>query len=178
MKKGIKFVCIIGAILVAIVAVGMIVSYALGIEGHASDGELKTPLEWAKEEIASDEKYEGQHVMFAVIPVEDSTLKDNEALYFIIAITEESELVMDWYGVHLKWEEYKPTFKDGLRRIYSTNSIIERFSRDQVKVDATLFKTEIIGDDGVILDYDDGKIIGDNGEVVIGGNSQTFGEGE
>lgn len=160
MKKGIKFACVIAAILVLIVAVGMIVSYALGIEANASE-DLKTPLEWAKEEIASDERYEGQHVMWAVIPVEDSTLKDNEALYFIIAITEESELVMDWYGVHLKWEG------DG-----------DKVSRDQVKVDADLFKTEIIGDDGVILDYDNGKIIGDNGEVVIGGNSQTFGEGE
>ena len=156
MKKGIKFVCIIGAILMVIVAVGMIVSYALGIEAHASDGELKTLLEWAKEEIASDERYEGQHVMFSVIPIEDSTLGENEALYFIIAITEESDLVMDWYGVHLEWEG------DG-----------DKVSRDQVKVDADLFKTEIIGDDGVILDYDAGKIIGDDGEVVIGGNSQT-----
>lgn len=161
MKKGIKFVCIIGAILVVIVAVGMIVSYALGIETYASDGELKTPLEWAKEEIASDEKYEGQHVMFSVIPIEDSTLGENEALYFIIAITEESDLMMDWYGVHLEWEG------DG-----------NKVSRDQVKVDADLFKAEIIGDDGVILDYDAGKIIGDDGEVVIGGDSQTFGEGE
>ena len=96
-----------------------------------------------------------------LIPFEDSTLKDNEALYFIIAITEESDLVMDWYGVHLEWEG------DG-----------DKVSRDQVKVDADLFKTEIIGDDGVILDYDAGKIIGDDGEVVIGGNSQTFGKGE
>ena len=119
---------------------------------QTSSDNLKTPLEWAKIEIASDERYEGQHVMFSVIPIEDSTLGENEALYFIIAITEESDLVMDWYGVHLEWEG------NG-----------DKVSRDQVKVDADLFKTEIIGDDGVILDYDDGKIIGDNGEVVIGG---------
>lgn len=158
MKKVLKLTGIIGGILIVLVAVGLLVSGLLGIEAHASEEEKKTPLEWAKEEIASDERYEGQHVMWAVIPVEDSTLKDNEALYFIIAITEESDLVMDWYGVHLKWKVDA-----------------EKVSRDQVYIDADFIKTEIIGDDGVIIDYDAGKIIGDNGEVVIGGNSQTPG---
>lgn len=148
-----------------IIAIALVTVIALltmaGCVSARAESDLKTPLEWAKEEIASDEKYEGQHVMFSVIPIEDSTLGENEALYFIIAITEESDLVMDWYGVHLEWEG------DG-----------NKVSRDQVKVDADLFKTEIIEDDGVILDYDNGKIIGDDGEVVIGGNSQTFGEGE
>lgn len=93
-----------------------------------AEGDVKTPLEWAKEEIASEDKrYEGQHVMWAVIPVEDSTLTDNEALYFIIAITEESDLVMDWYGVHLKWKVDA-----------------EKVSRDQVYIDADLIKTEVI----------------------------------
>ena len=161
MKKGIKFACIIAAILVVIVAVGMIVSYALGIEAHASDGELKTPLEWAKEEIASDERYDGKEIMWAVMPIEWHELDYNEAMYIIIAMTEDYDLVLDYYGVHLNWKVDA-----------------EKVSRDQVKVDADLFKTEIIGDDGVILDYDAGKIIGDDGEVVIGGNSQTFGEGE
>jgi hypothetical protein len=65
--------------------------------------------------------------MWAVIPVEDSTLKDNEALYFIIAITEEDDLVMDYYGVHLKWKVDA-----------------EKVSRDQVYIDADLAKTEVI----------------------------------
>ena len=148
--------------MIAIALVTMIALLTMvGCVSSRAESDLKTPLEWAKEEIASDERYEGQHLMWAVIPIEDSTLGKNEALYFIIAITEDSDLVMDWYGVHLEWEVDA-----------------EKVSRDQVKVDAELFKTEIIGDDGVILDYDAGKIIGDNGEVVIGGNSQTLGEGE
>ena len=159
MKKGIKFACIIGAILVVIVAVGMIVSYALGIEAHASDGELKTPLEWAKIEIASDARYDGKEIMWAVMPIEWHEIDYNEAMYIIIAMTEDYDLVLDYYGVQLNWKVDA-----------------EKVSRDQVKVDADLFKTEIIGDDGVIIDYDAGKIIGDDGEVVIGGNSQTFGE--
>ena len=127
MKKVCNLICIIGGILIVVIALGMIVSGIVGITAYASDGELKTPLEWAKEEIASDERYEGQHFMWAVIPVEDSTLKDNEALYFIIAITEEDDLVMDYYGVHLKWKVDA-----------------EKVSRDQVYIDADLAKTEVI----------------------------------
>lgn len=143
MKKVCNLICIIGGILIVVIALGMIVSGIVGITAYASD-DSKTPLEWAKIEIASDERYEGQHVMFSVIPVEDSTLKDNEALYFIIAITEESDLVMDWYGVHLKWEEYEPTFIEtaiiGLGGKVNTN----KFSRDQVYIDADLAKTEVV----------------------------------
>lgn len=139
-------------IVIALVTVFAILTM-VGCVSVRAESDLKTPLEWAKEEIASeDERYEGQHVSWAVIPVEDSTLKDNEALYFIIAIPEGSDFVMDWYGVHL---------------ILKVDA--EKVSRDQVYIDADLFKTEIIGDDGVILDYDAGKIIGDNGEVVIEG---------
>lgn len=127
MKKVLKLTGIIGGILIVLVAVGLLVSGLLGIEAHASDGELKTPLEWAKEDIASDERYDGQHVMWAVIPVEDSTLKVNEALYFIIAITEEDDLVMDWYGVHIKCKVDA-----------------EKVGRDQVYIDADLAKTEVI----------------------------------
>jgi hypothetical protein len=130
-------------IVVALVMVIAILTM-VGCVSVRAESDLKTPLEWAKEEIASDERYEGKHVMFSVIPVEDSTLGKNEALYFIIAITEDSDLVMDWYGVHLEWEEYKLTFKDRLSKIYSTKPIIERFSRDQVYIDADLAKTEVI----------------------------------
>lgn len=132
-------------IVVALVTVIAILTM-VGCVSVRAESDLKTPLEWAKEEIASDERYEGQHVMWSVIPIEDSTLGKNEALYFIIAITEESDLVMDWYGVHLECEG------DG-----------NKVSRNQVYIDADLFRTEIIGDDG---------------EVVIGGNSRTFEEGE
>lgn len=152
MKKALKLTGIIGGILAVVIAVVFIAIGVFGIEAHASEDELKTPLEWAKEEIASDERYEGQHVMFSVIPIEDSSLGEREALYFIIAIPEGSDFVMDWYGVHL---------------ILKVDA--EKVSRDQVYIDADLFKTEIIGDDGVILDYDAGKIIGDDGEVVIEG---------
>lgn len=144
MKKVLKLTGIIGGILIVLVAVGLLVSGLLGIEAHASEEEKKSPLEWAKEEIASDERYEGQHVMWAVIPVEDSTLKDNEALYFIIAITEESDLVMDWYGVHLKWKEYEPTFIERVRMMLGGKVDTDRFSRDQVYIDADLAKTEVI----------------------------------
>lgn len=114
-------------IVVALVTVFALLTMVGCVSAHA-EAELKTPLEWAKEEIASDERYEGQHVRWAVIPIEDSTLGENEALYFVIAITEESDLVMDWYGVHLEWE---------------VNA--EKVSRDQVYIDADLAKTEIIG---------------------------------
>jgi hypothetical protein len=124
-------------IAIALVMVIALLTMVGCVSVHA-EADLKTPLEWAKEEIASDERYEGQHIMFSVIPIEDSTLTDNEALYFIIAITEESDLVMDWYGVHLEWEVDA-----------------EKVIRDELYIDADLFKTEIIGDDGVILDYEE-----------------------
>jgi hypothetical protein len=114
-----------------LIAIALVMVIAIltmvGCVSVRAESDLKTPLEWAKEEIASDERYEGKHVMWAVIPVEDSTLTDNEALYFIIAITEDSDLVMDWYGVHLEWEG------DG-----------DKVSRDQVYIDADLAKTEVI----------------------------------
>lgn len=113
-------------IVVALVMLVTILTVA-GCVSVSAEGDLRTPIEWAKEEIASDERYEGQHVMWAVIPVEDSTLGENEALYFIIAITEESDLVMDWWGVHLEWEG------DG-----------DKVSRDQVYIDADFVKTEVI----------------------------------
>lgn len=143
MKKVCNLICIIGGILIVVIALGMIVSGIVGITAYASD-DSKTPLEWAKIEIASGERYEGQHVMWAVIPVEDSTLKDNEALYFIMAITEESDLVMDYYGVHLKWEEYKPTFKESVRMFFGGKVNKNKFSREQVYIDADLAKTEVI----------------------------------
>jgi hypothetical protein len=130
-------------IVIALVTVFAILTM-VGCVSVRAESDLKTPLEWAKIEIASDERYEGKHVMWAVIPVEDSTLTDNEALYFIIAITEESDLVMDWYGVHLEWEEYELTFAEtaivGLGGKVNTN----KFSRDQVYIDADLAKTEVI----------------------------------
>lgn len=113
-------------IVVALVTVIALLTM-LGCVSVRAESDLKTPLEWAKIEIASDERYEGKHVMFSVIPVEDSTLGKNEALYFIIAITEESDLVMDWYGVHLEWEVDA-----------------EKVSREQVYIDADLAKTEVI----------------------------------
>jgi hypothetical protein len=113
--------------LIAIALMAITILTMVGCVSVRAESDLKTPLEWAKEEIASDERYEGKHVMFSVIPVEDSTLGENEALYFIIAITEESDLVMDWYGVHLEWEG------DG-----------DKVSRDQVYIDADLAKTEVI----------------------------------
>lgn len=115
-----------------IIAIALVMVIALltmvGCVSVRAEADLKTPLEWAKIEIASDERYEGQHIMWAVIPIEDSTLGENESLCFIIAITEESDLVMDWYGVHLEWEG------NG-----------DKVSRDQVYIDADLAKTEIIG---------------------------------
>lgn len=115
--------------IIAIALVMVIVLLTMvGCVSVRAEADLKTPLEWAKEEIASDERYEGQHIMWAVIPIEDSTLGENEALYFIIAITEESDLVMDWYGVHLEWDVDA-----------------EKVSREQVYIDADLAKTEIIG---------------------------------
>lgn len=144
MKKALKLTGLIGYILAVVIAVVFIWIGVFEIEAHASEDELKTPLEWAKEEIASDERYEGQHIMWAVIPIEDSTLTDNEALYFIIAITEESDLVMDWYGVHLEWEEYEHTVNDNVMFMLN-GKVTERFSRDQVYIDADLAKTEIIG---------------------------------
>ncbi len=130
-------------IVVALVTVIAILTM-VGCVSVRAESDLKTPLEWAKEEIASDEKYEGQHVMFAVIPVEDSSLGENESLCFIIAITEESDLVMDWYGVHLEWEEYEPTFIEEVRMMQGGKVTTERFSRDQVYIDADLVKTEVI----------------------------------
>lgn len=125
---------------------------------QTSSDNSKTPLEWAKIEIASDARYDGKEIVWAVMPIEWHEIDYNEAMYIIIAMTEDYDLVLDYYGVQLNW---------------TVDS--EKVSVDQVKVDAELFKTEIIGDDGVILDYDNGKIIGDDGEVVIGENSQTSG---
>ena len=116
MKKGI-----------AIVLIAVTIFTMAGCVAVRAEGELKTPLEWAKDEIASDERYEGMHVMWAVIPIEDSSLCENEALYFIIAITEESDLVMDWWGVHLEW------VGDG-----------DKVSREHIYIDADLAKTEVI----------------------------------
>lgn len=130
-------------IVVALVTVIALLTM-LGCVSVRAESDLKTPLEWAKIEIASDERYEGQHVMFSVIPIEDSTLTDNEALYFIIAITEESDLVMDWYGVHLEWEEYDPTLIEEVRMMRGGKVDTERFSRDQVYIDADIAKTEVI----------------------------------
>lgn len=130
-------------IAIAMVTVFAILTMVGCVSAHA-EADLKTPLEWAKEEIASDERYEGKHVMWSVIPIEDSTLTDNEALYFIIAITEESDLVMDWYGVHLEWEEYDPTLIEEVRMMRGGKVDTERFSRDQVYIDADLAKTEVI----------------------------------
>ena len=144
MQKALKLTGIIGGVLAVVIAVVFIAIGVFGIEAHASEDELKTPLEWAKEEIASDERYEGQHVMWSVIPIEDSSLGEREALYFIIAITEESDLVMDWYGVHLEWEEYEPTFIEEVRMMRGGKVDTERFSRDQVYIDADLAKTEVI----------------------------------
>lgn len=131
-----------------IIAIALVTVIALltmlGCVSVRAESDLKTPLEWAKIEIASDERYEGQHVMFSVIPIEDSTLTDNEALYFIIAITEESDLVMDWYGVHLEWEEYDPTLIEEVRMMRGGKVDTERFSREQVYIDADLAKTEVI----------------------------------
>ena len=132
-----------------------------GCVSVSAEEDVKTPLEWAKIEIASDERYDGKEIMWAVMPIEWHELDYNEAMYIIIAMTEDYDLVLDYYIVELEW-----------------TVDAERVAVSQVGVDAALFKTEIIGDDGVILDYDAGKIIGDDGEVVIGGNSQTLGEGE
>ena len=115
-----------------VIALALVMAVAIltmvGCVSVRAEGDLKTPIEWAKEEIASDERYEGQHVMFSIIPIEDSGLGDNEALYFIIAITEESDLVMDWWGVHIEWEA----------------GDTEKFSREDVYIDADLIKTEVI----------------------------------
>ena len=145
-------------IVVALVTVIALLTM-VGCVSARAESELKTPLEWAKIEIASDERYDGKEIMWAVMPIEWHELDYNEAMYIIIAMTEDYDLVLDYYSVELEW-----------------TVDAERVAVSQVDVDAALFKTEIIGDDGVILDYDNGKIIGDDGEVVIGGNSQTSGE--
>lgn len=113
--------------LIAIALMAITILTMAGCVSVHAESDLKTPLEWAKEEIASDERYDGQHLMWAVIPIEDSTLGENEALYFVIAITEESDLVMDWYGVHLNWKVDA-----------------EKVIRDEVYIDADLVKTEVI----------------------------------
>ncbi|MBR2474179.1 MAG: hypothetical protein IKB51_04025 [Clostridia bacterium] len=158
MKKVIGIILIIAALLVlaGCVAVNASDDNAQDSPENAQVSSViyKTPLEWAKLEIASDERYGEKDVMWSVIPIERSGLSECEALYFIIAITEDSALTLDYYAVKLSWKADE-----------------EKVTRDKVNIDAALFKTEIIGDDGVILDYDDGKIIGDNGEVVIGGGN-------
>ena len=138
-------------IVVALVTVIALLTM-VGCVSARAESELKTPLEWAKIEIASDERYDGKEIMWAVMPIEWHELDYNEAMYIIIAMTEDYDLVLDYYSVELEW-----------------TVDAERVAVSQVDVDAALFKTEIIGDDGVILDYDNGKIIGDDGEVVIGG---------
>lgn len=144
-------------IAIALVTVVAILTM-VGCVSVQAKSDLKTPLEWAKIEIASDERYDGKEIMWAVMPIEWHELDYNEAMYIIIAMTEDYDLVLDYYSVELEW-----------------TVDAERVAVSQVGVDAALFKTEIIGDDGVIIDYDAGKIIGNDGEVVIGGNSQTFG---
>ena len=86
----------------------------------------KAPIEWAKEKIRSDEKYKDKRVAWTVTPIEDDTLKKDELLYMVVAITEEDELVMDYYGVyiHLKKDSEKLSYKD-------------------LSIDADLFKTEV-----------------------------------
>lgn len=161
MKKVITFIMTVIMLLAVMAATGCVAVNAS--DDNAQDSPenaqvssviYKTPLEWAKLEIASDERYDGKEIMWAVMPIEWHEIDYNEAMYIIIAITEDYDLVLDYYSVELEW-----------------TVDAERVAVSQVSVDAALFKTEIIGDDGVILDYDDGNIIGDNGEVVIGGGN-------
>ena len=112
--------------IIATVAVIVTLVFAGGAVWAAAHGEEeKTPIDWAKEEIRSDEKYEGKTIMWIVTPVEDETLGKNEALYIIIAMTEKDELVMDYYGVYIRQK------KDA-----------ERVIRKDVFIDADIIKTE------------------------------------
>ncbi len=110
----------VAVILTAILSAILTVFVWSACESYEWSQKAKSPIEWAKYDIAKNEQYEGKEIMWIVTPVEDETLERGEYFYLIIALTEEDELVMDYYGVYLRERQ------DG-----------------SVYVDADLFKTEV-----------------------------------
>ena len=108
------------AVVLTTILVAMLAMFVWGACESYEVSQKKSPIELAKYDIAKNEQYEGKEIMWIVTPVEDETLEKGEYYYIIIALTEEDELVMDYYGVYIRERQ------DG-----------------SIYVDADLFKTEV-----------------------------------